>query len=292
MLKKTLCVLSLLCLSTIMPAQAQETIVLEDVSVDKIKNAITTVSTNSGMTAVAGADNELIFEQKYNGTLNWGSDAKTRHIYRLVEQEGEKLELSLELQRITGEGTPSEKISVLSWEQQKKYPKQYRSEVEEEAAYTLECLRQIKLGFNGGYWIGFTPAADITDEHVLVEEVAENGPSNKAGLQAGDVIVAINGKKIEKMSYVYFDAMLNRTNIDGTPLQLTVERGMEKLKLTIEPVYVSSSLGVTDRDIEAADAQYANRQEPAIPMPTEEEIAAAQAAQAEQEASAKAEAIK
>lgn len=289
MLKKTLCVLSLLCLSTIMPAQAQETIVLEDVSVDKIKNAITTVSTNSGMTAVAGADNELIFEQKYNGTLNWGSDAKTRHIYRLVEQEGDKLELSLELQRITGEGTPSEKISVLSWEQQKKYPKQYRSEVEEEAAYTLECLRQIKLGFNGGYWIGFTPAADITDEHVLVEEVAENGPSNKAGLQAGDVIVAINGKKIEKMSYVYFDAMLNRTNIDGTPLQLTVERGMEKLKLTIEPVYVSSSLGVTDRDIEAADAQYANRQEPAIPMPTEEEIAAAQAAQAEQAASAKAE---
>lgn len=231
------------------------------------------------MTAIAGADNELIFEQKYSGTLNWGSDAKTRHIYRLVEQEGEKLELSLELQRITGEGTPNEKISVLSWEKQKKYPKQYRSEVEEEAAYTLECLRQIKLGFNGGYWIGFTPAADITDEHVLVEEVAENGPSNKAGLQAGDVIVAINGKKIEKMSYVYFDAMLNRTNIDGTPLKLTVERGMEKCKLTIEPVYVSSSLGVTERDIEAADAQYAARQEPAVPMPTEEDIAAAQAEQ-------------
>lgn len=285
MLKKTLCVLSLLCLSTIMPAQAQETIVLEGVSADKIKNAITTVSINSGMTAVAGADNELIFEQKYSGTLDWGSDAKTRHIYRLVEQEGEKLELSLELQRITGEGTPNEKISVLSWEKQKKYPKQYRSEVEEEAAYTLECLRQIKLGFNGGYWIGFTPAADITDEHVLVEEVAENGPSNKAGLQAGDVIVAINGKKIEKMSYVYFDAMLNRTNIDGTPLKLTVERGMEKLKLTIEPVYVSSSLGVTERDIEAADAQYAARQEPAVPMPTEEDIVAAQAAQAEQTAS-------
>lgn len=286
MLRKTLCALSLLCFSTLIPAQAQETIVLEGVSADKIKNAITTVSTNSGMTAVAGTDNELelVFEQKYNGTLDWGSDAKTRHIYRLVEQEGEKLELSLELQRITGAGTPNEKVSVLSWDKKKKYPKQYRSEVEEEAAYTLECLRQIKLGFNGGYWIGFTPASAITDEHVLVEEVAENGPSNKAGLQAGDVIVAINGEKVEKMSYVYFDALLNRTNIEGTPLNLTVERGVEKRKITVEPVYVSSSLGVTERDIEAADAQYAARQEPAVPMPTEEEIAAAQAAQAEREA--------
>lgn len=286
MLRKTLCALSLLCFSTLIPAQAQETIVLEGVSADKIKNAITTVSTNSGMTAVAGTDNELelVFEQKYNGTLDWGSDAKTRHIYRLVEQEGEKLELSLELQRITGAGTPNEKVSVLSWDKKKKYPKQYRSEVEEEAAYTLECLRQIKLGFNGGYWIGFTPASAITDEHVLVEEVAENGPSNKAGLQAGDVIVAINGEKVEKMSYVYFDALLNRTNIEGTPLKLTVERGVEKRKITVEPVYVSSSLGVTERDIEAADAQYAARQEPAVPMPTEEEIAAAQAAQAEREA--------
>lgn len=281
MMKKTLCALSLLCFSTIMPVQAAETITLEGVSADKIKNAITTVSTNSGMTAVAGAENELIFEVPYSGTLDWGNDAKTRHIYRVTEQEGEKLELSLELQRITDEGTPNEKVSVLSWDKQKKYPKQYRAEVEKEAAYTLECLRQLKLGFNGGYWIGFTPSDIITDDHVLVEEVAENGPSNKAGLQAGDLIVAINGKKIDKMSYIYFDAMLNRTNIEGEPLKLVVQRATEKIKLTIEPVYVASSLGVTERDIAAADAQYEARQEPAVPMPTEEEIAAAEAAQAE-----------
>lgn len=276
MMKKTLCALSLLCFGTFLPVQAAETITLEEVSADKIKNAITTVSTNSGMTAVAGAENELIFEIPYSGTLNWGADAKTRHIYRLTEQEGEKLELSLELQRITGEGTPNEKISVLSWDKQKKYPKQYRSEVEEEAAYTLECLRQIKLSFNGGYWIGFTPSPIITDDHVLVEEVAENGPSNKAGLQAGDLILSVNGKKIDKMSYVYFDAMLNRTNIEGEPLNLVVKRGGEKIKLTVEPIYVASSLGVTERDIEAADAQYEARQEPAIPMPTEDDLAAMQ----------------
>ena len=294
MMKKTLCALSLLCFSTMMPAQAAETVILDGVSADKIKNVITTVATNSGMTTLPAGDNELIFEVDYNGTLDWGTNAKTRHIYRVVEKEtparsaaeekGKQVELSLELQRITNAGTADEKASVLSWEKIKKYPKQYRPEVEAEAAYTVNCLRDLKISYDGGFRIGFTPAEQIADNQVLVEEVAENSPAHKAGLQAGDAIIALNGEKVKKMSYVYFDSLLNRTNISGEFLTMKVLRGTEKLDLVIEPSFVSSRLGVSERDLASADAQYEARGEAPIAMPTEEEVKAAQEAYAAQEA--------
>ncbi|MBQ8682142.1 MAG: PDZ domain-containing protein [Selenomonadales bacterium] len=290
MIKKTLCALSLLCFSTMMPAQAAETIILEDVSANKIKNVIIETTAKSGMTALPATDNELIFEVDYTGTLDWGTNAKTRHIYRIIESEteplvpgepkGKQVELSLELQRIANEGTADEKASVLSWDKIKKYPKKYRSEVEADAAYTLDCLRQLKISYNGGYWIGFTPAAQIENQSVLVEEVSDKSPAHKAGLQAGDAILSVNGEKVKKMSYVYFDSLLNRTNIEGEVLTLKVQRGEEKIDLVIEPTYVSSRLGVSDRDLASADAQYEARGEAPIMMPTEEEIKAAQEAQA------------
>ena len=293
MMKKTLCALSLLCFSTVMPVQAAETVILEDVSADKIKNVITEVATKSGMTTLPAGDNELIFEVDYNGTLDWGTNAKTRHIYRLVEtadasnpamEPTKKTELTLELQRVANIGTADEKVSVLSWEKVKKYPKQYRAEVEEAAAYTLDCLRQLKISYNGGYWLGFTPAPQVENKHVLVEAVADKSPALAAGLQAGDAIIAINGEKVKKMSYAYFDSLLNRTNIDGDALTLRVQRGEEKLDLVIEPTFLSSRLGVTERDLAAADAQYEARGEAPIAMPTEEEIKAAQEAYAAQQA--------
>ena len=294
MMKKTLCALSLLCFSTVMPAQAAETIILDNVSADKIKKVITEVATNSGMTVLPAGTDELVFEVDYNGTLDWGTDAKTRHIYRVVENEteplfpgepkGKQVELSLELQRIANAGTAEEKASVLSWEKVKKYPKAYRSEVEAEAAYTVNCLRDLKISYNGGFRIGFTPAEQIVDKQVLVEEVAENSPVHTAGLMAGDAIIALNGEKIKKMSYVYFDSLLNRTNINGDVLTMTILRGEEKRDLVIEPSFVSSSLGVTERDLAAADAQYEARGEAPIAMPTEEEIKAAQEAYQAQQA--------
>ena len=293
MMKKTLCALSLLCFSTVMPAQAVETVILEDVSADKVKKVITEVATNSGMISLPAGDNELIFEVDYSGTLDWGTDAKTRHIYRVVETTEKpdpamdpikKTELSLELQRVANVGTADEKVSVLSWEKVKKYPKKYRAEVEEEAAYTLDCLRQLKISYNGGYWLGFTPAPQIENKQVLVEAVADKSPALAAGLQAGDAIIAINGEKVKKMSYAYFDSLLNRTNIGGEVLTLKVLRGEEKLDLVIEPIFLSSRLGVTERDLAHADAQYEARGEAPIAMPTEEEIKAAQEAYNAQQA--------
>lgn len=294
MMKKTLCALSLLCFSTVMPAQAAETIILDNVSADKIKNVITEVAMNSGMIALPAGDNELIFEVDYNGSLDWGTSPKTRHIYRIIESEtephvpgdpkGKQVELSLELQRIANAGTAEEKASVLSWEKLKKYPKEYRPEVEADAAYTLNCLRDLKISYNGGFRIGFTPASQIVDKQVLVEEVAENSPAHKAGLMAGDAIIALNGEKVKKMSYAYFDSLLNRTNINGDVLTMKILRGEEKIDLVIEPSFVSSSLGVTDRDLASADAQYEARGEAPIVMPTEEEIKAAQEAYAAQQA--------
>jgi len=293
MMKKTLCALSLLCFSTVMPVQAAETIILEDVSADKIKNVITEVTGKSGMTALPANDNELVFEVDYTGTLDWGTNVKTRHIYRMVETTDasnpamdpiKKTELTLELQRVANVGTADEKVSVLSWEKVKKYPKEYRAEVEDAAAYTLDCLRQLKISYNGGYWIGFTPASQVENKRVLVEAVADKSPALTAGLQAGDAIIAVNGEKVKKMSYAYFDSLLNRTNINGDVLTLKVQRGEEKLDLVIEPTFLSSRLGVTERDLAHADAQYEARGEAPIAMPTEEEIKTAQEAQAAQQA--------
>lgn len=51
---------------------------------------------------------------------------------------------------------------------------------------------------NSGAVIGVRFSVDDEDAGVLVEEVAEEGPATKAGLEAEDLITAVNGKKVSR----------------------------------------------------------------------------------------------
>ena len=74
--------------------------------------------------------------------------------------------------------------------------------------------------------------AGAKDGGVFVSEVAPEGPSKKAGMKDGDVIVAINGKPIREGSQLI--AMVTATPV-GSPLNITVEREgkRENLKVVV-----------------------------------------------------------
>jgi regulator of sigma E protease len=70
----------------------------------------------------------------------------------------------------------------------------------------------------------------------LIEKVEKNGPAEKAGLRAGDVIVAINGSKI------YSTAVLSDL-IEKNPdaeLTLTVNRGRDEFEARLKPALLET----------------------------------------------------
>jgi serine protease Do len=87
----------------------------------------------------------------------------------------------------------------------------------------------------GSIGISFTPSdsdrarANLrvagATEGVFVEQVAPGGPSEKAGLQAGDVIVAINGKSIHEGNQLV--DTVTATPV-GSSLNVTVQRDAKK----------------------------------------------------------------
>lgn len=81
-----------------------------------------------------------------------------------------------------------------------------------------------------------------SEEAASLNAVTEGLPADKAGLKAGDVILAVNGTPIAsgKALAQYF----SENSIDGTPLRLTVKRGQESLELTMTPEpYETNTLG-------------------------------------------------
>ena len=91
-----------------------------------------------------------------------------------------------------------------------------------------------------GFRIGI--AYTNSDGPAAISTVTEGLPAAKAGLQAGDVVTAINGSEIASGSEMaqYFQA--NPT--DGSTLELTVKRGEEILTLNMTPEpYEDNDLG-------------------------------------------------
>lgn len=82
-------------------------------------------------------------------------------------------------------------------------------------------------------YLGTIPDYAQTDVvGVKLSGVAKGGPAEKAGLQSGDIIVALAGKKIENIyDYTY---ALDGVKI-GSPVEVLVQRGALRVTLTITP---------------------------------------------------------
>jgi regulator of sigma E protease len=67
---------------------------------------------------------------------------------------------------------------------------------------------------------------------ILIETVAENSPAQQAGIQDGDVLLAINGQAVTEIQPAI---LLIRENLDK-PVEILIERNGEQITLTATPL--------------------------------------------------------
>ncbi len=73
---------------------------------------------------------------------------------------------------------------------------------------------------------------------VIVLKVVPGSPASKAGIQPGDIILAVNGKPVENASQLQFEIMKTPP---GSEITLTVMRGEKKLNLKVKIEEMPSS---------------------------------------------------
>ena len=99
-------------------------------------------------------------------------------------------------------------------------------------------------------------------EGILVAQVVKDSPADRAGLRVGDIIVALNGKKLDSVRDLQFSVMKTKP---GTEVTLTVVREGKKMKLKVKigelpekvsgkkPRYEGENLGLSLRDLTPAE---------------------------------------
>ncbi len=99
-------------------------------------------------------------------------------------------------------------------------------------------------------------------EGILVAQVVKDSPADRAGLRVGDIIVALNGKKLDSVRDLQFSVMKTKP---GTEVTLTVVREGKKMKLKVKigelpekvsgkkPRYEGENLGLSLRDLSPAE---------------------------------------
>lgn len=83
-------------------------------------------------------------------------------------------------------------------------------------------------GGGGGYGPYFGSIPDFAEvEHgVRFSDVRDGSPAAKAGLEAGDILIEFDGKKVDNL---YDFTYMLRTNKPGDSVTVTVLRGSEKI---------------------------------------------------------------
>jgi C-terminal processing protease CtpA/Prc len=83
-----------------------------------------------------------------------------------------------------------------------------------------------------GYLAPALPPSQSFVAGARVEEVIADTPAARAGIRAGDVIVAINGGRVA--DYADLDAAMAADG--GRPLTVDVERGATRLRFRVAPI--------------------------------------------------------
>jgi serine protease Do len=120
------------------------------------------------------------------------------------------------------------------------------SNLAENVVLQLQEYGQTRRGWLGVFIQEITPEIaenfDLENENgALVSSVHSGGPAEEAGIQAGDVVIAFNGKPIEEMRSL---PRIVAESAIGKPLDITIMREGEEINLTV-------TLGVLEEAEEA-----------------------------------------
>jgi regulator of sigma E protease len=83
-------------------------------------------------------------------------------------------------------------------------------------------------------YAGFKPDVG-PDAKVIIRRVHSGKPGEQAGLQAGDQLLAVNGKPVEQSIYGNYDVIRAIRESNGQPITMTVKRGDKIEQLTATP---------------------------------------------------------
>lgn len=91
----------------------------------------------------------------------------------------------------------------------------------------------VNITLDGKYkGLGISIYKEKVDDNIIISSVFENSPASKAGLQANDILLAVNGKSTKSMSTSDVSNMI----LNGTDkeYELEIKRGTENLKLVLK----------------------------------------------------------
>lgn len=111
--------------------------------------------------------------------------------------------------------------------------------------YTVdETLAQKAEDTNSYVGVGLTYSGASDNPYTIISVVAD-GPAAKAGIQPGDVIVAVDGRKVSELGE---NESLNSvvTGEEGTEVSITVTRNLETLTFTMKRAKVFHEIIYTD----------------------------------------------
>ncbi|MEP6976070.1 MAG: RIP metalloprotease RseP [Spartobacteria bacterium] len=99
----------------------------------------------------------------------------------------------------------------------------------------------LALVFAGVVWAVGHPVSEA-DTTTVIGYVEKNSPGEKAGLKAGDKILAVDGQAVKRFSGMNDSVTWNVIRSEGASIPFEVERAGKKLSLTVVP-YIAPSSG-------------------------------------------------
>jgi hypothetical protein len=105
-----------------------------------------------------------------------------------------------------------------------------------------DCMKVMQKKLAHKAWLGIEYETD-TSGHWVVESVVPNSPAQKAGFEAGDVMLAVNGVKYSKENKSELKAAYSKLE-PGSSATYYVKRGEGKVKL-------QATLGSVPKDLQA-----------------------------------------